>query len=105
VRRLRVGMLVLVALGGAVGARAAVAGLPGYFEWVIWEETESVQAGASQTLARTFRWVVGPYPGRADCERDRDRLAAQASQRGADFVTRLVCVPDSVDPREDSRWQ
>jgi hypothetical protein len=97
-----VGLLILVALSGAVLTPSAVAGLPGYVEWVIWEEAETVGVGASPT--RAFRWVVGPYPRRTDCERDRQRVEAHASQRDASVVTRLLCVPDTVDPREDSRW-
>jgi hypothetical protein len=81
-------------------ARLAPAGLPGYVEWVIWEETR-----VSQTVTRTFRWVMGPYPKRVDCEQERDRLAANAIQRSVNVVTQFLCVPDTVDPREDSRWQ
>jgi hypothetical protein len=71
-RRVGIGLFVLAALGGSVFAREALAGLPGYFEWVLWEETESVGAGASPTEpSRAFRWVVGPYSRRTDCEMDR----------------------------------
>jgi hypothetical protein len=48
-RRVGIGLFVLAALGGGVFAHQALAGLPGYFEWVLWEETESVGAGASPT--------------------------------------------------------
>jgi hypothetical protein len=76
-RRVGIGLFVLTALGGGVFARQALADLPGYFEWVLWEETESVGAGASPTeLPRAFRWVVGPYSRRTDCETDRNRLAS-----------------------------
>jgi hypothetical protein len=50
-RRVGIRLFVLAALGGCVFAREALAGLPGYFEWVLWEETESVGAGASPTEA------------------------------------------------------
>jgi hypothetical protein len=33
-RRVGIGLFVLAALGGGVFAREALAGLPGYFEWV-----------------------------------------------------------------------
>ena len=58
-RRVGIGLFVLAALAGGVFAREALAGLPGYFEWVLWEETESVGAGASPTEPpRAFRWGV-----------------------------------------------
>jgi len=105
-RRLGVGVLVIVALGGGILARRAVAGVPGYFEWVLWEETESVSLGAFQTEPhRVFRWVLGPYAKRAECETDRDQLAAKASQPGPGSVIRFLCVPDTVNPRQDPRWQ
>jgi hypothetical protein len=89
-----------------VFAREALAGLPGYFEWVLWEETESVGAGASPTEPpRAFRWVVGPYSRRTDCETDRDRLAAMTLRQGASLAARLLCLPDTVNPRADPRWQ
>jgi hypothetical protein len=97
-----VGLLLLVALGGAVLPPSVVAGLPGYMEWVIWEETESIGVGVSPV--RAFRWITGPYPQRTDCERDRHRFETHASQRDASVVKHLLCVPDTVDPREDSRW-
>jgi hypothetical protein len=105
-RSLGIGLLVLVALDGAALTHSGTAGLPGYVEWVIWEETVSVAAQAAP--GRTFRWVVGPYPRRVDCELDRDRLATravQAARRDAMVVTRLLCVPDTVNPSEDSRGQ
>jgi hypothetical protein len=105
-RRFGIGLFVLAALGGGVFAREALAGLPGYFEWVLWEETESVGAGASPTEpARAFRWVVGPYSRRTDCETDRDRLAARTLRQGANLAARLLCLPDTVNPREEPRWQ
>ena len=105
-RSLRIGSLVLLSLGGGAIARPVDAGLPGYFEWVLWEETESVRAGASQVaVQRTFRWVVGPYARQVDCETDRDRLTVRTLPPHAGLVTRLVCVPDTVNPREDPRWQ
>ena len=36
-RRVGIGLFVLAALGGGAFAREALAGLPGYFEWVLWE--------------------------------------------------------------------
>ena len=82
-RRLGAGVVLLVALSGDPLARPAQAGLPGYFEWVLWEETEAVSGGASPTdTRRAFRWVVGPYSRLADCEADRDRRAARASPPG-----------------------
>ena len=97
-----VSLFCLLTLGTVTLTTSAVAGLPGYMEWVIWEETKAVVVGASPI--RAFRWVVGPYPRRSDCERDRDRLEAHTSQRDASVVMRLLCVPDTVDPRDDSRW-
>jgi hypothetical protein len=92
-RRVGIGLFVLGVLGGGVFACVAVAGLPGYFEWVLWEETESVGAGASPTEPpRTFRWVVGPYSRRT-------------LRQGAGLAARLLCLPDTVNPREDPRWQ
>jgi hypothetical protein len=105
-RRVGIGLFVLAALGGGVFAREALAGLPGYFEWVLWEETESVGAGASPTEPpRAFRWVVGPYSRRTDCETDKDRLAARTLGQGASLAARLLCLPDTVNPRQDLRWQ
>ena len=105
-RSLRIGSLVLLSLGGGAIARPVGAGLPGYFEWVLWEETESMRAGASQVaVQRTFRWVVGPYARQVDCETDRDRLTVRTLPPHAGLVTRLVCVPDTVNPRKDPRWQ
>jgi hypothetical protein len=46
----------------------------------------------------------GAYPRLTDYEWDRDRFEARASQRNVSAVTRLLCVPDTVDPRADSRW-
>ena len=62
-RRVGIGLLVLAALGGSVFAREALAGLPGYFEWVLWEETEteSVGAGASGAPSCLSAGSVGPY--------------------------------------------
>jgi hypothetical protein len=34
-RRVGIGLFVLAALGGGVFAHQALAGLPGYFEWVL----------------------------------------------------------------------
>ena len=105
-RRLGVGVLVIVALGGGIPACWAVAGEPGSFEWVLWEETESVRDRASQTEPhRAFRWVLGPDAKRAECEMDRDHLAAKAKQPGPGSVIRFLCVPDTVNPRQDPRWQ
>jgi len=106
VRRLGVGVLVIVALGGGISARRAVAGLPGYFEWVLWEETEWIRVGATtREPHRAFSWVLGPYSKLAECETDRDRLAAKASQPDPGSVIRFLCVPDTVNPRQDPRWQ
>jgi hypothetical protein len=99
------GILVFVALGGGMLAHQAVAGLPGYFEWVLWEETEFISGRAPRTEPhRAFRWVLGPYSKRAECETDRDRLAAKTSPPGPGSVIRFVCVPDTVNPRQDPRW-
>jgi hypothetical protein len=105
-RRVGIGLFVLAALGCGVFAREALAGLPGYFEWVLWEETESVGAGASPTEPPVpSGGSVGPYSRRTDCETDRDRLAARTLRQGASLAARLLCLPDTVNPREDPRWQ
>jgi hypothetical protein len=88
-----IGLFVLAALGGGVFARQALAGLPGYFEWVLWEETELVGAGASSTEPRAFRWVVEPYSRRTDCETDGDRLAARTLRQGASLAARCSVCP------------
>src|SRR5262249_46378346 len=101
------GIVVVAASGGlpvppaepGLPVRPAQAGLPGYFEWILWEETEWVSTVASQASThRTFRWVVGPYARRVDCESDKDRLTARKLPPGAGVVTHLVCVPDTVNP-------
>src|SRR5262245_22250359 len=105
-RRFGAGAVLLVVLSGGRLPRPAQAGLPGYFEWILWEETEWVSTVASQASThRTFRWVVGPYARRVDCESDKDRLTARKLPPGAGVVTHLVCVPDTVNPREDPGWQ
>ena len=121
--------LVLAAVltfSGSVLSRPALAGLPGYFEWVLWEETESVRAGESpEEHPPTFRWLLGPYAQRPECEADRDRLVAATIRRNPDsgvarqvgagrvMISRpadtalihFLCVPDTVNPRQDRRWQ
>jgi hypothetical protein len=105
-RRLGVGVLVIIALSGGIPARRAVAGLPGYFEWILWEETEWIRVGETKREPhRAFRWVLGPYSKLAECETDRDHLAAKAKQPGSGSVIRFLCVPDTVNPRQDPRWQ
>jgi hypothetical protein len=57
-RRVGIGLFVLAALGGGVFAREALAVCRGT-SWVLWEETESIGAGASPTEPpRAFRWAV-----------------------------------------------
>jgi hypothetical protein len=103
-RRLEVGVLVIIALSGGFPARRAVAGLPGYFEWALWEETEWIRVGETKREShRAFRWVLGPYSKLA--ETDRNHLAAKAKQPGPGPVIRFLCVPDTVNPRQDPRWQ
>jgi hypothetical protein len=95
-----IGLSLLMGLGVVSLACRGFAGLPGYVEWILWEETDDTQTGT-----RTFQWVVGPYPKPVDCERDRDRLAFSARRHGGNVATRFLCVPDTVDPRADPRWQ
>ena len=105
-RLLGVGVLVLVVLAGGLLARRAVAGLPGYFEWVLWEETEWIRVGATKREPqRAFSWVLGPCSKLAECETDRDPMAAKTKQPGPGSVIRFLCVPDTVNPRQDPRWQ
>jgi hypothetical protein len=57
---------------------------------------------------RTLEWVVGPYANLSECEQDRDRLAnviATGAASSGHSTIRLFCVPDSVNPRVDSRWR
>jgi hypothetical protein len=102
----------------------ALAGLPGYFEWVLWRETRGEDVTDSPEPSRKLEWIVGPYPTLSECERERDRLADATARRErqptasarplpaggvavviADRTTiRLFCVPDTVNPRVDRRW-
>lgn len=102
----------------------AMAGLPGYFEWVLWRETKGEGVTDSPEPSRKLEWIVGPYPTLSECERERDRLADATARRErqptmsarplpaggvavviADRTTiRLFCVPDTVNPRVDRRW-
>jgi hypothetical protein len=101
-----------------------MAGLPGYFEWVLWRETKGEDVTDSPEPGRKLEWIVGPYPTLSECERERDRLADATARREhqpaasarplpaggvavviADRSTiRLFCVPDTVNPRVDRRW-
>jgi hypothetical protein len=101
-----------------------MAGLPGYFEWVLWRETRGEDVTDSPEPSRKLEWIVGPYPTLSECERERDRLAEATARRErqptvsarplpaggvavviADRSTiRLFCVPDTVNPRVDRRW-
>jgi hypothetical protein len=99
-----------------------MAGLPGYFEWVLWKETRGEDVTDSPEPSRKLEWIVGPYPTLSECERERDRLADATAHRQpqpnarplpaggvavviADRSTiRLFCVPDTVNPRVDRRW-
>jgi hypothetical protein len=110
--------LMLLGFGAAGVTRA---GLPGYFEWVLWKETQAV--GATAPGEPDLEWVTGPYAKLLDCEKDRDRLATIAaagqagtvrslgpgvvsvSRPGGTMRIRLLCIPDSVNPREDRRWR
>src|SRR5262245_61568434 len=105
-RRLGFGVLVIVALGGGIPARRAVAGLPGYSAWVLCEEKECIRVGETKSEPhRAFSWVLGPYSKLAECETDRDHMAAKTKQPGPGSVIRFLCVPDTVNPRQDPRWQ
>jgi hypothetical protein len=77
----------------AAAPRPAAAGLPGYFEWILWKQVKTVSEAK-------LEWVVGPYPSLSECEQERDRLARAA----ADTAVRFFCAPDSVNPRVDRRW-
>jgi hypothetical protein len=116
-------ILVSAALTGGYTPSRATAGLPGYFEWVLWKDVlNETPRGRDQTRAE-LEWIVGPYAKLSDCEQDRDRLAEATARsarlpsgvRGsapngfavvtADKSTiRFFCVPDGVNPRVDRRW-
>lgn len=101
-----------------------MAGLPGYFEWVLWRETRGEDVADSREASRKLEWIVGPYPTLSECERERDRLAEATSRRERQRIAparplpaggvavviagrstiRLFCVPDTVNPRVDRRW-
>ena len=77
----------------AAAPRPTTAGVPGYFEWILWKQVKTVSEAK-------LEWVVGPYPSLSECEQERDRLARAA----ADAAARFFCAPDSVNPRVDRRW-
>ena len=116
-------ILVTVALTAGYAPSRATAGLPGYFEWVLWKEVQTADPRWRDQTRAELEWVVGPYPRLSDCEQDRDRLseataptallpsgAGSAAPKGFAVVTsdkstlRFFCVPDVVNPRVDRRW-
>jgi hypothetical protein len=116
-------ILVTVALTVGYTPSRATAGLPGYFEWVLWKDVQTENPRRRDQTGAELEWVVGPYPRLSDCEQDRDRLSeatarsallpsgAQGSApNGFAVITadkstiRFFCVPDVVNPRVDRRW-
>jgi len=116
-------ILSIIGLGITSGQQQATAGLPGYFEWVLWKDVKAGNSAALGETGTTLEWIVGPYPTLSECERERDRLAESTFQHtrqpsstrpiAADGVVtvtsdnttiRFFCVPDTVNPRVDRRW-
>ena len=122
--RTQSGLLVIfmiVVLGSDSASQQAIAGLPGYFEWVLWKDVAAENPTEREEAGAKLEWIVGPYPKLSECEHERDRLAEatvrQAHQHsrpiaGDGVVTvtsdrttiRFFCVPDTVNPRVDRRW-
>src|SRR5215471_6647383 len=79
-------IFMIVVLGSDSASQRATAGLPGYFEWVLWKDVQAENPMEQGNTAATLEWIVGPYPKLSDCEHDRDRLAdatvLRAHQRG-----------------------
>ena len=121
--------LVCVLTGfGLFASSAALAGLPGYAEWVLWRETGPPAWAEGEARGPALEWIVGPFSRRLDCERERDRLMEApdgaprqdgatrrlgsgvatiggSAERAPSGPVRLFCVPDWVNPREDRRWR
>src|SRR5262245_34297482 len=124
--RTRSGLLVvfmIAVLGFDSASQRAIAGLPGYFEWVLWKDVNAENPTERGRAGAKLEWVVGPYPKLSECEHERDRLAetlieqARPHSRGrpiaadgvvtvtsAGITIRFFCVPDTVNPRVDRRW-
>ena len=118
--------LAALAVGGTVSAGIATAGLPGYFEWVLWREVETGETSAAGTRRGiAIEWVVGPYAKQRECEQERDRLADLTARGEAGpavtrrvapgvlirqgpphpITVRFVCRPDTMNPRQPARPQ
>jgi hypothetical protein len=114
-------LIIFLIVGFDCAPQRVTAGLPGYFEWVLWKQVEGESPSAPHETGAKLEWIVGPYAKLAECEQERDRLAAvqRARQpRGtsptaadanvivtSDKVTiRFFCAPDTVNPRIDRRW-
>lgn len=118
----------LVCVLTGFGLPAALAGLPGYAEWVLWRETGPPASAEGEARGPELEWIVGPFSRRLDCERERDRLIEAlgggpredgatrwlgsgvaviggSAERARSRPVHLFCVPDWTNPREDRRWR